>query len=222
MRGATSRSSRAPTRPRASRADAPARPARPARPTSPAAPPLISSARARRARLHCMRATCARERQMAKRTKDGERGNGARQKKSAATKTPKAALKSAAAKMAETPDGRGPRSTERSAAEKRAATRAPASPRPSRRKAARTATGKPSSPEVLANAEASSLEGLKERTELGHLWSGRTPPSQQSETRRAGPTKKVIDTAIRDFASTEDEKLLQQQGPRIDFTRSDP
>ena len=173
---------------------------------------------------------------MAKRTKDDGRGTTATRKGAVRTETKPAKSKgsatgtrhgkvgkaaNSAAAVEAPPRGNG-RSTGRSAAEKRAATRRPEGPTPSRRKVARTATGKPSSPEVLATAEASSLEGLKERTELGHLWSGRTPPSQKSEARRAGPTKKVIDTAIRDYASTEDEKLLQQHGPRTDFTRSDP
>ena len=168
---------------------------------------------------------------MAKRTKDDERGKTAKRKGATRAATPAGAAKPKTTRVRkvakatgaeEAPPRPATRSTVRSAAEKRAATRKPASPTPSRRKAARTATGKPSSPEVLATAEAKSLEGLKERTELGHLWSGRTPPSQKSDARRAGPTKKVIDTAIRDYASTEDEKLLQQHGPRTDFTRSDP
>lgn len=78
-------------------------------------------------------------------------------------------------------------------------------------------------PSVLATAEHDALEGLKERTEAGHRKAGRTPPSQKGEGRRSGPMR-VIDDAIRDSAPlvTEDEKLLQQPGPRGDFTRSDP
>ena len=84
----------------------------------------------------------------------------------------------------------------------------------------RTAGGKRLNPEVLASAELKALEGLKQRTEEGHLKAGRTPPSQGpgnlAVTRR-------IDDAIRDSSPvTEDEKLLQQSGPRIDFTRTDP
>ncbi|HMI55224.1 MAG TPA: TIGR00730 family Rossman fold protein [Gemmatimonadaceae bacterium] len=87
---------------------------------------------------------------------------------------------------------------------------------------ARTAGGKRLNPEVLASAEQQALEGLKQRTEEGHLKAGRTPPSQLGEGRAAGATR-IVDEAIRDAApATEDEKLLQQSGPRIDFTRTDP
>src|SRR5437764_3790543 len=86
---------------------------------------------------------------------------------------------------------------------------------------ARTAGGKKLNPEVMASAEQKALEGLKQRTEEGHLKAGRTPPSQQ-EGRRSGATR-VVDDAIRDAAPiTEDEKLLQQSGPKVDFTRTDP
>src|SRR5213596_1618561 len=85
----------------------------------------------------------------------------------------------------------------------------------------RTAGGKKLNPEVLASAEQKALEGLKQRTEEGHLKAGRTPPSQQ-DGRRSGATR-VVDDAIRDAAPiTEDEKLLQQSGPKVDFTRTDP
>src|SRR5688500_8963334 len=95
-----------------------------------------------------------------------------------------------------------------------------------RRRGPRTAGGKKMDPSVLANAEQDSREGLRERTEEGHLKAGRTPPSQQTETRRSGATR-VIDTSIRDFVMpvTEDEKLLQSGTPRgvsTDFTRTDP
>ncbi|HEV2017687.1 MAG TPA: TIGR00730 family Rossman fold protein [Gemmatimonadaceae bacterium] len=86
---------------------------------------------------------------------------------------------------------------------------------------ARTAGGKKLNPEVMASAEQQALQGLKERTEEGHLKAGRTPPSQ-GEGRRSGATR-TVDDAIRDVSPvTEDEKLLQQTGPRIDFTRTDP
>ena len=86
---------------------------------------------------------------------------------------------------------------------------------------ARTAGGKKLNPEVMASAEQQALEGLKKRTEEGHLKAGRTPPSQQSPGRRAGD--RIVDDSIRDVSAvTEDEKLLQQPGPRIDFTRTDP
>jgi len=87
---------------------------------------------------------------------------------------------------------------------------------------ARTAGGKKLNPEVMASAEQQALEGLKQRTEEGHLKAGRTPPSQQGSGRRSGATR-IVDDSIRDIAPvTEDEKLLQQPGPRIDFTRTDP
>jgi uncharacterized protein (TIGR00730 family) len=94
-----------------------------------------------------------------------------------------------------------------------------ASARPTR---ARTAGGKKLNPEVMASAEQQALEGLKQRTEEGHLKAGRTPPSQQITGRRLGD-KRIVDESIRDVSAvTEDEKLLQQPGPRIDFTRTDP
>jgi uncharacterized protein (TIGR00730 family) len=87
---------------------------------------------------------------------------------------------------------------------------------------ARTAGGKKQTPEVMASAEQQALEGLKQRTEEGHLKAGRTPPSQQGTGRRSGAVR-LVDDAIRDSAPvTEDEKLLQQAGPRADFTRTDP
>ena len=98
------------------------------------------------------------------------------------------------------------------------------SPTPGRSRAkptrARTAGGKKLNPEVMASAEQKALEGLKQRTEEGHLKAGRTPPSQLSGKRAAGAT--VIDDSIRAAPVTEDEKLLQQPGPRADFTRTDP
>ena len=77
-------------------------------------------------------------------------------------------------------------------------------------------------PEVMASAEQQALQGLKQRTEEGHLKAGRTPPSQTDARRTSGATR-LVDDAIRDFApATEDEKLLQEAGPQIDFTRTDP
>ena len=97
-----------------------------------------------------------------------------------------------------------------------------AKPKTRRKKSARTTTGKPMNPAVLASAEESSLAGLKERTEVGHIKAGRTPPSQVEETRQAGATR-VIDEAIRDHVvETEDEKLLQRPHAEADFIRSDP
>jgi uncharacterized protein (TIGR00730 family) len=93
---------------------------------------------------------------------------------------------------------------------------------PGRSTRARTAGGKKLNPQVMASAEQQALEGLKQRTEEGHLKAGRTPPSQEITGRRVGD-RRVVDDSIRDVAAvTEDEKLLQQPGPRIDFTRTDP
>jgi uncharacterized protein (TIGR00730 family) len=93
---------------------------------------------------------------------------------------------------------------------------------PARSTRARTAGGKKLNPQVMASAEQQALEGLKQRTEEGHIKAGRTPPSQQGSGRRSGATR-IVDDSIRDVAAvTEDEKLLQQPGPRIDFTRTDP
>ena len=100
-------------------------------------------------------------------------------------------------------------------------TRATRTTRTTRTTRARTAGGKKLNAEVMASAEQKALQGLKQRTEEGHLKAGRTPPSQQ-DGRRSGATR-LVDDAIRDAAPvTEDEKLLQQSGPRIDFTRTDP
>src|SRR5688572_791432 len=86
---------------------------------------------------------------------------------------------------------------------------------------ARTAGGKKMNAQVMASAEQEALAGLRERTEEGHLKAGRTPPSQQGASRRAGATR--VDDAIRSFAPvTEDGKLLQQRSPPLDFTRTDP
>jgi len=95
------------------------------------------------------------------------------------------------------------------------------------RSTARTASGKKGSPRVLADAEQNAREGLRERTEEGHLAAGRTPPSLAGTRRTTGATRR-IDEDLRDFAPfavTEDEKLLQappaaHNGP-TDFTRTD-
>ncbi len=87
---------------------------------------------------------------------------------------------------------------------------------------ARTAGGKRPDPHVLASAEQQALEGLKQRTEEGHLKAGRTPPSLKGAKRHVGASQ-IVDDAIRNFVPvTEDEKLLQQSAPAIDFTRTDP
>jgi hypothetical protein len=76
---------------------------------------------------------------------------------------------------------------------------------PAHRTRARTAGGKKLNPQVMASAEQQALQGLKERTEEGHLKAGRTPPSQQITGRRVGD-KRIVDDSIRDVSLvTEDE-----------------
>ncbi len=91
----------------------------------------------------------------------------------------------------------------------------------------RTPSGKRGNPEQLAAAQAEAQEGLRERTEAGHRAAGRTPPSQKSNKRQAGATRKVDDD-IRDFIGpvTEDEMLLQAPDKgtglqTLDFRRTD-
>jgi uncharacterized protein (TIGR00730 family) len=87
----------------------------------------------------------------------------------------------------------------------------------------RTASGKRVSVKMMAIAELDSREGLRSRTEAGHIAAGRTPPSQESNTRRAGAVRKMDDD-IRSYASpvTEDEKFLRSPtGDPTDFTRQD-
>ena len=83
--------------------------------------------------------------------------------------------------------------------------------------APRTATGKRASPAETARAELSAVAGVKARQDEGHISAGR---------KAAAPTPKEktypVDTSIRDAATTEDEKLLQQPTVETDFTRSDP
>ena len=96
-------------------------------------------------------------------------------------------------------------------------------------KSPRTASGKRVNPQLLKQASEEALAGTKERTEAGHMMAGRTPPSQLTQQRQSGATRK-IDESIRDtptelFTSniTEDEKLLQ--APRLfgeDYTKTDP
>ncbi len=89
--------------------------------------------------------------------------------------------------------------------------------------APRTASGKKSSPAMLAKASENAREGYRERTEAGHRAAGRTPPSEKTPIRSAGAAR-VIDDAIRSFTGpvTEDEKLLQAGSSAVDFTRTDP
>ena len=96
------------------------------------------------------------------------------------------------------------------------------SPKPVRE--LRTATGKKANPTITAEAEAESREGLRERTEEGHIAAGRLPPSREAPGRRSGATKILIDQSIRDWSPpvTEDEKLLHTRSDeRRDFTRTD-
>ncbi len=87
----------------------------------------------------------------------------------------------------------------------------------------RTPTGKRADTELRASAEEESRAGMRERTEAGHRAAGRTPPSRRASARQVGATVK-IDDAIRTHTPpmTEDEKLLQQPGGKVDFTRTDP
>jgi uncharacterized protein (TIGR00730 family) len=92
----------------------------------------------------------------------------------------------------------------------------------------RTASGKKAHPALLAAAQQEAQQGMRERTEEGHLAAGRVPPSQGVEKRVSGATERVVDDAIRDWRPpvTEDEKLLtgRPSGDRRasdDFTRTD-
>ena len=96
-------------------------------------------------------------------------------------------------------------------------------PRTRRDSQPRTASGKRATTQLLASAALNAQEGLRERTEAGHIAAGRMPPSLESATRRSGAVRKV-DEDIRTFSPpvTEDEKLLT--GPTTDpadFTRQD-
>jgi uncharacterized protein (TIGR00730 family) len=87
----------------------------------------------------------------------------------------------------------------------------------------RTASGRKSDAQLLAAAAIGAQEGLRERTEAGHMWAGRTPPSQASGSRNAGAAR-LVDDAIRSYNGpvTEDQKLLQTPSVGEDFTRTDP
>src|SRR6478735_4353378 len=91
------------------------------------------------------------------------------------------------------------------------------------RRSPRTATGKRSDPQLLAEAALEAQEYLRERTEAGHRAAGRTPPSERTAARASGATR-IIDDSIRSFIGpvTEDEKLLQAPSEAADFTRTDP
>ncbi len=95
--------------------------------------------------------------------------------------------------------------------------RRPRAPRP-----AKTASGKIADLELLHSAARDAREGLRERTEAGHIAAGRKPPSQRHQFHGSGPTRR-IDDSIRDVQIvTEDQKLLQGSSDPRDFTRTDP
>ena len=91
------------------------------------------------------------------------------------------------------------------------------------RRSPRTATGKRSDPQLLAEASLEAQEYFRERTEAGHRAAGRTPPSERTAARASGATR-IVDDSIRSFVGpvTEDEKLLQAPTDVADFTRTDP
>src|SRR4029453_2596131 len=70
---------------------------------------------------------------------------------------------------------------------------APSPVRKKSRRGPRTASGKKADPSTLADAGKNALEGLRERTEQGHLKAGRTPPSQAAPLQIAGATRQVDD-----------------------------
>src|SRR3984957_19597420 len=95
--------------------------------------------------------------------------------------------------------------------------------RPQRASVPRTATGKKMDLDALRTNERAAIEGVRERTEEGHLLAGRTPPSQLRDASRRSGAVRVVEESIRDRPPiTEDEKLLQESGPQVDFTRTDP
>jgi uncharacterized protein (TIGR00730 family) len=116
-----------------------------------------------------------------------------------------------------------PEHRKRAAKTKSAKSKSPKPPRANHTKSPRTASGKKSTPQTLAEATLTAQEGLRERTEAGHRAAGRTPPSEQQRSRSVGAAR-VVDDAIRSFSLpiTEDEKLLQSTSAGVDFTRTDP
>src|SRR5438270_3102250 len=87
----------------------------------------------------------------------------------------------------------------------------------------RTASGKRSDPQLMAEAALEAQDYLRERTEVGHRAAGRTPPSERAPGRASGATR-IVDDSIRSYVGpvTEDEKLLQAPTEAADFTRTDP
>ncbi|HVZ77448.1 MAG TPA: TIGR00730 family Rossman fold protein [Gemmatimonadaceae bacterium] len=85
--------------------------------------------------------------------------------------------------------------------------------------AARTASGKRADMALLDSASRSALDGMRERTEAGHIAAGRTPPTKAP---RSSGSRRKVDEDLRDLPMTEDQKLLQAPGTADDFTRTDP
>lgn len=74
-----------------------------------------------------------------------------------------------------------------------------------------------------SKAENRALAGCRERTEEGHRQAGREAPSVTGQARTAGAVVVRHDESIRDYALTEDEKLLQlPSSSPDDFTSTDP
>jgi uncharacterized protein (TIGR00730 family) len=87
----------------------------------------------------------------------------------------------------------------------------------------RTASGKPLDSDALVRVERAALDGVRERTEEGHLLAGRTPPSLGTGRSRRSGAARIVDESIRDHPPvTEDEKLLQHGETAVDFTRTEP
>jgi len=90
---------------------------------------------------------------------------------------------------------------------------------PKKSKPARTASGKPASPERMEAAARDAVAGVKERINEGFRASGQFPVADEHLLPRAS-----TDDSIGDFSwsLTEDAKLLQYGGPKSDFRATDP
>src|SRR5581483_8283472 len=62
----------------------------------------------------------------------------------------------------------------------------------------RTATGKQLDLDALRTVERAAIQGVRERTEEGHLLAGRTPPSQLRDASRRSGAVRVVEESIRD------------------------
>src|SRR5256714_8400788 len=60
----------------------------------------------------------------------------------------------------------------------------------------RTASGKRSDPQLMAEAALEAQDYLRERTEAGHRAAGRTPPSERTAARASGATR-IIEDSLR-------------------------